>query len=90
MTNSFRPRRLASPLGTGEAQTRASGKPSTLMDGVKAMPGAARWLETESPEGGTHEVERPARPQGMCARLNKPQAYPPRRSQSTRSSDEAG
>ena len=69
MTNSIRPRRLASPLGTGEAQTRASGKPSTLMDGAKAMRGAARWLETESLEGGTHEVERPARMQGEVCQV---------------------
>jgi len=69
MTNSIRPRRLASPLGTGEAQTRASGKPSTLMDGAKAMVGAARWLETESLEGGTHEVERPARRQGEVCQV---------------------
>jgi hypothetical protein len=77
-------------LGTGEAQTRASGKPSTLMDGAKAMLGAARWLETESLEGETHEGERPVRPQGTSARMNNPHARPPRGSQSTRSSDEAG
>jgi hypothetical protein len=63
MTNSIRPRRLASLLGNGEAQTCANGKPTTLMDGAKAMVGASRWLETESLEGETHEVERPARRQ---------------------------
>jgi hypothetical protein len=69
MTNSIRPRRLASLRWKGEAQTRASGKPRTLRDGAKAMLGAARWLETESPEGGTHEVERPARLQGMLCQV---------------------
>ena len=90
ITNSIRPRQLASPLGTGEAQTRASGKPTTLTDGAKAMAGAARWLETESLEGETHEGERPARPQGMRARLSKPHAHSPRRSQSLHRSVEAG
>ena len=61
-TNSIRQYRLASLRWKGEVQTRASGKPVTLMVGAKAMAGAVRWLETESQEGGTHEVERPARP----------------------------
>ena len=60
-TNSIRPCRLASLRWKGEAQTRASGKSVTLMVGAKAMAGAVRWLETESHEGGAHEVERPVR-----------------------------
>ena len=67
MTNSIRPCRLASLRWKGEAQTRANGRPVTLMVGVKAMTGAVRWLETESLEGGTREVERPGRPQGAQA-----------------------
>ncbi len=59
-TNSIRPCRLVSLRWKGEAQTRAIGKPVTLMVGAKAMAGAVRWLETESQEGETHEVERPA------------------------------
>jgi hypothetical protein len=66
-TNSIRPRRLASLRWNGEAPTRANGKPTTLTAGVKAMAGAARWLETESLEGGTRDVERPARQQGAQA-----------------------
>jgi len=61
ITNSIRPCRLASRLANGEAQTRVSGKPATLMDGAKAMAGASRWLETESLEGETHEEKRPVR-----------------------------
>jgi hypothetical protein len=37
------------------------------MDGAKAMVGAVWWLETESLEGGTRDVERPARQQGARA-----------------------
>ena len=67
-TNSIRPCCLASHRWTGEAATRANGKPITLMVGAKAMTGAVRWLEAESREGGAHEVERPARKQGAQAR----------------------
>jgi hypothetical protein len=81
-TNSIRPCCLASHRWTGEAPTRANGKPLTLMVGVKAMTGAVRWLEAESLEGEAHEVERPAREQGG--------ASPPRRGQSPHSSVEAG
>jgi hypothetical protein len=67
-TNSIRPCCLASLRWTGEARTRANGKPTTLRVGAKAMLGAVRWLEAESREGGTHEVERPVRQQGARAR----------------------
>jgi len=67
-TNSIRPCCLASHRWTGEAPTRANGKPLTLMVGGKAMTGAVRWLEAESLEGEAHEVERPVREQGAQAR----------------------
>jgi hypothetical protein len=77
-TNSIRPCRLASLRCSGEARTRASGKPTTLMDGAKAVMGAARWLETESPQGRARDVERPARQQGEAPGEPKAQQTPHR------------
>jgi len=61
MTNSIRPGRLVSLRWKGETRTCESRKPVALIRmGAKATAGAVRWLETEGPEGHSHEAKRPA------------------------------
>jgi hypothetical protein len=82
MRNSIRPYRLASLRSKGEAQTSARTEEADGAEGlgVKATIGAGRWLETEGSEGRLRDAGRPARQQ----------ASPASRSQSARSSEEAG
>ena len=100
MTNSIRLVVVASPLGNGEAQVtpgspkgmRPKGRAGKLRVETRPGPGGDnKWLEAERLEGLIREARRPERKTSAAfIAPDKDTKNRPLRSQSIRSSDEAG